>query len=92
MREWISPCVSELVIHRNSMYMYKSLSYVLGEVMKHNLDVFSMWSYFWKACKINSSGVILKFPAINDRFPQKYFKPKVLISLINSTIGITYFN
>ena len=56
----LSPCVKTLVIDRNLLYMCKSLKYILTEVMKHNVDFFSKITYFWNACELNISGVILK--------------------------------
>ena len=54
----LSPCVSALVICGKLLYMYKSLMYVLKEVMKHNLDIFSTKKNSQKACDLNSFRVI----------------------------------
>ena len=72
----ISPYVSALLIFRIFLYMCKSLTYVLTKVTKHNVDVFSTRTYFWRVCELNSSGVILKCLAMHDRFLQKDFRTK----------------
>ena len=72
--------------------MYKARMYVLMEVMKHNIDVFSTQTYFWKACEINSSVVSLKFLSMQDCLLQKNSKHKFFISLINPLSGIKYLN
>ena len=71
--------------------MYKPLIYVLTEVMKHNVGVFSTRTCFCKAWDINIPGVILKCLAIHDHF-KKNLKTDILISLINPISGIKYLN
>ena len=73
----LSPYARALVICINLLYMYQSFTYLLTNVMKHNIDVFSTWVYFWKSYKLNSSIVTLKFLAIHDQFLRKDVKTEI---------------
>ena len=74
MCKWLSPCAIALVVHRNLLYMYESLTYVLTEMKKQNIDVFRTRMYFWKSCELNISKFILKLIAMHHRLLRKDFK------------------
>ena len=81
-----------MVIRRNFLYIYKSLKYVLIEVMKHNVDVFSMRTYVRSrassiALELFSNA--LQYTIISS---ENTSKPNVFVSLISLISGIKYTN